>query len=160
MASLATMYNRVLGGSRTDAAVRRYVEPQDDSYALRALPNEDVYFFVKEISNSKIVRQANPRERFAAWKTVASGGVLAALIICILLPNAYGLLAGYKLQALKSEQRVLLRERDNLELEEGQLLNPARLEALALDQKFTDPAPQTVFYLDPKTGSLAMNVKK
>ena len=35
-----------------------------------------------------------------------------------------------------------------------------RLDELARQQSFTDPAPQKVIYLDPKAGSLAMNVKK
>ena len=159
MASLATMYNRILGGSRTDAAVR-YEAPEDDSCALRALPNEDVYFFVKEINNHRVVRQANPRERHAAWRMVISGGVIAALLICVLLPHAYGLLAGYRLQALKVEAAALQREKDQLQVEESQLLSPARLDELARQQSFTDPPPQKVIYLDPKAGSLAMNVKK
>jgi cell division protein FtsL len=160
MASLATMYYRILGGSRTDAAVRSYDTPQDNSYALRALPNEDVYFFVKQISNARVVRQANPRERHAAWRMVASGGVVVALLICVLLPNAYGLLAGYKVEALKSEHQALEREKAKLEVEEAALLNPARLEELARRQLFMDPAPQKVIFLDSQAGSLAMNVKK
>jgi len=160
MASLATMYNRILGASRTEAEVRPYEESQDDLYALRALPNEDVYFFVKEINNARVVRQANPRERHAAWKMVASGGAVAALLICILLPHAYTLLAGYKLQALKAEQEVLLQQKSQLEIEEAALLNPARLEELARRQSFTDPAPQRVIFLESKPDSLALNAKK
>jgi hypothetical protein len=160
MASLATMYNRILGASRTEAEVRPYEETQEDLYALRALPNEDVYFFVKEINNARVVRQANPRERHAAWKMVVSGGAVAALVIGILLPHAYTLLAGYKLESLKAEQEVLLQQKSQLELEEASLLNPARLEELARRQSFTDPSPQRVIFLDPKPGSLAMNTKK
>ena len=160
MASIATMYNRILGGSRTEAAVRPVDAPQDNTYALRALPNEDVYFFVKEINNARVVRQANPRERHAAWRMVASGGVVAAVLICVLLPSAYGLLAGYKVEALKSERQSLEREMSKLEVEEATLLNPARLAELARKQSFVDPAPQTVVFLDPKPGSLAMNTKK
>jgi cell division protein FtsL len=160
MASLATVYNRILGGSKIETAVRSDDAPQDNSYALRALPNEDVYFFVKEINNARVVRQANPRERHAAWRMVASGGVVAALVICVLLPSAYGLLAGYKVEALKSERQALEREMSKLEVEEATLLSPARLEELARKQSFTDPAPLKVIFLDGKPGSLAMNVKK
>ncbi len=160
MASLATVYNRILGVSRTEAGARLYEETQDDLYALRALPNEDVYFFVKDINNARVVRQANPRERHAAWKMVASGGAVAALLIGVLLPHAYTLLAGYKLQSLRAEQEVLLQQKSRLELEEASLLNPARLEELARRQSFTDPAPQRVIFLDPKPDSLALNARK
>jgi hypothetical protein len=160
MASLATMYNRILGSSRTEAEVRPYEESQEDLYALRALPNEDVYFFVKEINNARVVRQANPRERHAAWKMVASGGAVAALLIGILLPHAYTLLAGYKLQALKAEQEILMQQKSQLEIEEASLLNPARLEELARRQSFTDPAPQRVIFLESKPDSLALSAKK
>jgi hypothetical protein len=160
MASLATVYNRLLGATRAEIEIQAYEETQDDLYALRALPNEDVYFFVKEINNARVVRQANPRERHAAWKMVASGGALAALLICVLLPHAYSLLAGYKVQALKAEQAALIQQKSKLELEEAALLNPARLEELARQQSFMDPAPQKVVFLDSKPEALALNAKK
>ena len=160
MASLATMYNRLLGGAGdyTEIASREVAE--DDAYKLRAIPNEDVYFYVKDINNAHVVRQENPRERSAAWRMVASGGAVAALLIAVLFPSAYSLLAGYKVESLKTEQQVLLREKAKLELEEAALLSPERLEELARIQSFVDPAPQKVIYLDAKSGSLALNVKK
>jgi cell division protein FtsL len=155
------MYNRVLGGSRIEIDTRPLAATvPDQSYALRTLPNEDVYFFVKEINNSRVVRQADPKERSAAWKTLVSAAAVVTLLVGVLLPSAYGLLAGYKVEALKAEQQALMREKSRLELEESSLLNPARLEELARIQSFVDPAPQKVVYLDPKAGSLAMNVKK
>ena len=160
MASLATVYNRFLGGSRAVAGVEPRWEARDDNFALRALPNEDIYFFVKEIDNARVVRQADPTEGHAAWKVLASGGAVVALLIGVLLPSAYGLLAGYKVEALKTEHETLVREKAKLELEEAGLLNPARQEELARIQGFVDPAPQKVVYLDSKAGSLAMNVKK
>lgn len=159
MATLATMYNRILGvRDYTDAPARS--ENADDTYAIRALPNEDVYFFVKDINNARVVRQDDPGERSAAWKMLASGGAVAALLIAVLLPSAYSLLAGYKVEALKTEQTVLLREKAKLEIEEAALLSQERLEELAKIQSFVDPAPQKLVYLDGKSGSLAMNVKK
>ena len=161
MATLATMYNRILGNSRMETGVAHppMQMAKDDAYVLRALPNEDVYFFVKEIDNSRVVRQADPGERRTAWKVVASGGMIAAAVICLLLPSAYGLLAGYKVESLRSEQDSLLRDKSKLELEEAWLMTPARLEELARIQSFVDPAPQKVIYLD-KAGALALNVKK
>ena len=162
MATLATMYNRILGNTKIEAGVqaRPVDEVNEDAFVLRALPNEDVYFFVKEIDNTRVVRQADPGERKTAWRMVASGGMIAATLICVLLPGAYGLLAGYKVESLRSEQEALLREKAKLELEEASLVTPARLEELARIQSFVDPAPARVIYLDSKAGSLAMNMKK
>jgi len=160
MASLATVCNRILSGSRLEMVSHTRVEADADAWALRALPNEDVYLFIKEINNSRVVREANPRERHAAWKMVASGGAVAALLIAVLFPSAYSLLSGYKLETLRTEQMTLVREKAKLELEEAALLNPARLEELARIQQFVDPPAARVVYLDPKAGSLALNAKK
>ena len=34
-----------------------------DDYKLRALPNEDVYFYFKKIDNARVVREADPTAR-------------------------------------------------------------------------------------------------
>jgi hypothetical protein len=160
MASIATIFNRVLGARAYENADPRIaVRERDDLYVLRSLPNEDVYFFVKDISNTRVVREADPRAGGACWKLIASAGVAVCLLIGVLLPSAYGLLAGYKVQSLRQEQQHLLTEKSSLELEEAKLLSPQRLEELARMQSFVDPAPQKVVYLDGKSGSLALNVK-
>ncbi len=65
MGTLAAFFNRsndfiptaaeatVQGNQRQATAVR-------DAYQLRALPNDDVYFYCKRIDNSRLVRQADP----------------------------------------------------------------------------------------------------
>lgn len=161
MASLATMYNRIVG-VRTYAQTSSLsaIQETDHAYLLREIPNEDIYFYVKDINNSRVVREADPRARVDCWKLIASAGMSAMLLIGVLLPSAYGLLAGYQIQSLRADQQRLLNERSALELREAKLLSPERLAELAKMQAFTDPGPQKVVYLDGKSGSLAMNVKK
>ena len=84
----------------------------------------------------------------------------AVLLIAVLLPSAYGLLAGYQIQSLHEEGQRLTNQLSSLELEEAKLLSPARLEELARLQQFIDPAPQKLIYLDTRQGALAMNKKK
>jgi hypothetical protein len=122
---------------------------------LRAIANEDIFFFVKDIDNSRVVRESDPQARTACWKLILSAGAAAVLLIGVLLPSAYGLLAGYQIQSLRAGQQRLTTERSALELEEAKLLSPARLEELARIQSFVDPGPQKVVYLDGK-GSVAM----
>ena len=78
----------------------------------------------------------------------------------VLLPSAYGLLAGYQIQSLRREGQRLATEQAALELSEARLLSPARMEELARVQQFVDPEPQKVVYLDSKAGALAMNKEK
>ena len=78
----------------------------------------------------------------------------------MLLPSAYGLMAGYQFSSLKKEQQLLITERARLELEEARLMSAERLQELARMQEFVDPAPDSTVYLTPKNDqSLALNRK-
>jgi cell division protein FtsL len=52
------------------------------------------------------------------------------------------------MEALRQERQRLELDRAALELEETKLLSPARLERLARIQRFVDPAPEAVVYLE------------
>lgn len=161
MATLATFFRR--SEAVTPARTVNYrsvprVEP--DAYRLRALPNEDVFFYCKPIDNSRVVREADPKAGGECWSTIGAACVLAVLLTSVLVPNVASTLAGYKLQALREEQHRLTNEQRVLDLEEARLLNPVHLEELARSRKMTTPMPGQVVHLDPKgDASLAMNVK-
>ena len=103
-----------------------------DPFQLRALPHEDVFFYCKKIDNSRLVREADP-EGARRLLERHRRGLRAALILLTsaFAPSVATTLAGYKLEALRTEERRLLDERRALELEEAELLSPARLEQLA-----------------------------
>lgn len=148
----ASMFTSWLGaGSRAVAMVG------EGEFALRALPAEDVYLFVKRFDNAQVVRAADPSEGQRCWQAIAATMLGAVLLIGLLLPSAYRLLAGYQLGKLQTERRMLERERAELQLEEARLLSPQRLEELARAQQMIDPEPETVQYLTPAKGSLALN---
>lgn len=160
MATLATVYGRFFttGGGRSATAPRNAAPAMKPSIPVRVFPNEDIYFFVKRIDNRRLVRQADPQARGDCWKMIGSAGLAAMLLIGVLLPSAYGLLAGYQIQSLKEEGKRLATEQASLELQEAKLLSPARMEELARMQQFVDPEAQKVVYLDSKNGSaMAMN---
>ena len=168
MATLATVCGRLFTtGAERSAAAPRNAAPRNSAPGMqpaipvRAFPNEDIYFFVKRIDNRRLVRQADPQARGECWKMIGSAGVAALLLIGVLLPSAYGLLAGYQIQSLKEEGKRLATEQASLELQEAKLLSPARMEELARMQQFTDPEPQKVVYLDSKNRpAVAMNGRK
>jgi len=151
MAALANIYHRIVDGPagppRPPGLMARGVAP------LRPFANEDVYFYVKRIDNSGVVRQADPQAKSRVWKLIASASAASVLVIGILLPGAYGLLAGYQIQALKEEARQLKSQQGLLDLEEARLMTPERMEALAAKQHLEDPPEQSIVYLQPKAGT-------
>jgi hypothetical protein len=158
MATLANIFNHFSGAKTVagelDAAETRV---RCDDYKLRLLPNEDVYFFVKRIDNSRVVKQSDPRARARDWKVIGGASFAAAALIGVLLPGAYGLLAGYQLSQLQEERLRLNTERARLELEEARLVSAERLQELANIQQFVDPAPDKTVYLPKSDSSLALN---
>lgn len=145
-------------GARGESGMRG--ERLEDE-AVRPFPNEDIYFFTKRIDNTRVVREADPEARKACWQLIGSVAAAVVLLIMVLMPSAYGLLFGYQVQALRQERERLVTEQSSLEVEESKLMSPARMEELAKEQQFVDPAPQKVVYLDSHNGgSLAMNTKK
>jgi len=152
MATLATILDRFTAAKSSDqASPRTRVLEQEDLFEVPAFPNEDVYFYIKRINNSQVLREADPAARRACWKLIGTSLTIAALVIGLLLPGLYGLIAGYRLEALRQERDRLILDRTTLEYEESKLLDPARLEQLAKLQQFVDPAATKVVYLDGKS---------
>ena len=159
MATLATVCSRIFvkETARSTAGAHRAAR----AVPVRAFANEDIYFFVKRIDNSRVVRQTDPQSGGVCWKMIGSVGAAALLLIGVLLPSAYGLLAGYQIQSLRGEARRLAGEQASLELQEAKLVSPARMEQLARQQQFIDPEPEKVVHLDSKDASaLALNQKR
>jgi cell division protein FtsL len=165
MGTLATYFRKdeaVIYSDEAPAAARpQRRRQQEDPYRLRALPNEDVYFYSKRIDNSRILKEKDPRAAKECWSAIGAFAVLAVLLAGALAPSVWGTFAGYQLQALKQERQRLMDERTGLEVQEATLVSPARLEKLARAQKLLEPAPGQVVHLDPQTdGALAMNLTK
>lgn len=159
MATIANIFNQFTGaGSVADAAPRSVTWETSEECKLRALPNEDVYLFSKRIDNSRVIRQADPKARARDWKFVGGASFAAMALIGMLLPSAYGLMAGYQLSQLQLETQKLQTERARLEVKEARLLSVERLQELANMQDFIDPAPERTVYLESKSDkALAQN---
>jgi len=127
-----------------------------DPYRLRALPHDDVFFYCKRIDNSRLVREADPQSRGACWSAIGAACVLLALLTSAFAPTAMTTLAGYKLEALHGEERRLLEEGRNLDLQEAELLSPARLDQLARQNNLVTPSSNQVVHLDKPEGAVAM----
>ncbi len=148
MATLATFLRRndAIAAQRRDS-----VRVQSDPFQLRALPNDDIYFYSKKIDNSRVIRQADPGARGECWSAVGAAAILLVLGGSIIAPHVGSVLAGYKLEALKQERQTLIDQKRDLEVKEAGLLSPARLNALAQTRKLTSPASDQVIHLDTDT---------
>ena len=139
--------------SRKPVAVRA----ERDPFELRALPQEDVFFYCKRIDNSRLVREHDPKAHSTCWNAIGATAVGLVLLTGVLAPSVASTLAGYKLEALRAEERHLLDERRTLDLQEAERLSPERLEKLARKQNLVTPAQDHVFHLEGKAeGSVAM----
>jgi hypothetical protein len=152
MATLATILDRfAVPKSLEQPAARARVLEEVDPFQVPPFPNEDVYHYVKRIDNSHVLRESDPAARRVCWRLIGSSFAIAVVVIGLLLPTLYGLIAGYRMEALRQERQRLDLDRASLELQEAKLLSPARLEELAKMQQFIDPAAQKVVYLDNKS---------
>jgi hypothetical protein len=133
-----------------------------DAYRLRPLPSEDVYFYVKKIDNSRLVREADPAARRRAWQDGLKGLAAAGLLILLLMPKALGVVAGYEINQLTASHKKMAAEKTAIELQEAQLRSPDRLEQLARQMHLVNPDPRRVVVLNTaKTDSaLAMIVPR
>jgi hypothetical protein len=155
MATLATFFDRFIAAKSTDTLSprARVLEPED-TFEVPSFPNDDVYFYVKRIVNTGVVREADPAARKACWRMIGYSFLVATLMISLLLPTLYQLMAGYRMEALRQERERLELDRAALELSESRLVSPARLEELARMQRFVDPAPDSVVYLENKSDQI------
>jgi hypothetical protein len=152
MATLATILDRFMTAKGLDqAAPRTLVLEHEDPFEVPAFPNEDVYFYIKRIDNSHVLREADPAARRTCWKLIGTSLTIATLAIGLLLPGLYGLVAGYRLEALRQEKDHLMLDRATLDYQESKLMDPARLEELARLQQFVDPGATQVVHLDEKS---------
>lgn len=128
-----------------------------DPFRLRALPQEDVFFYCKKIDNSRLVREPDPHARGACWSAIGAAGALLAVLTVVFAPSVASTLAGYKLEALRVQERQLLDDRRVLELQEAELLSPERLDKLAREKNLITPSSGQLFRLDGKgDGAVAM----
>jgi hypothetical protein len=147
MATMSAFFGRTANVG-AESAGRAATRQAKDSGRLRPLPFDNVLFFSKSIDNSRLERAADPKARSACWSAVGAAAVLLVLLTGTLVPTLAGRLEGYRLEALKGEERRLLDERRTLELQEAELLSPDRLQQMAVRQNLVAPQAGQVVHLD------------
>jgi len=160
MATAPQTFRRT-GFAGVEAPVRQEnARAERDTFLLRTLPHEDVYFYCKKIDNSRLVREADPGSRGKCWSAIGAACLAVALLTGVLAPRAFGTLAGYRIEVLRAEAHRLADERRGLELQQAELLSPMRLEKLAQRQNLVTPKSSQVVHLDNQSESAVAMVKK
>src|SRR5579884_3328608 len=98
MATLARVFHRHDGQRAARAAAAAPV----DVCALRALPQEDVFFFCKKIDNSRLVREPDPKAGGVCWSAIGAASVAVLLLTAAGAMHVSATLAGYKLEDLRA----------------------------------------------------------
>jgi len=127
-----------------------------DPFRLRPLPQEDVFFFSKHIDNSRLDREPDPKSRGVTWSTIGAACVAVVALAAATFPALSSTLAGYKLEALRAEQRRLVEERRSLEFEQAIALSPDRVRVLAQKHNLVPPSDGQVVHLEENSDDMAM----
>jgi hypothetical protein len=157
MATFATVFTRFMPG-RPDAAAQARAPRRNETCRLRQWPNEDLLFPVKPIDNSRVVPKADGKDRSASWRVMFGFAGMVMLLIAILLPSAYSLTAGYKLQELKRKNAQLRAETTLLDVEIARRTSPANLEQYAVRGNMQSPSTKKMVYLQPSE-TVAMSIQ-
>lgn len=125
---------------------------------LRAIPNEQIHLLIKRIDNNHVVRTEDKAATATCWKTIGMACIAAVVVVGMIVPTAYGKLAGYQIERSREEQSRLEKELAQLEAVEDQLLSPGVLAREAESRDFTEPAPEALVVLNvDRSTALAMN---
>jgi hypothetical protein len=150
------MLPRTAAGGGSAFAERHDQRPEPGT--LRAMPNEQIHLFIKRIDNNHVVRTEDRAATATCWKTIGMACIAAVVAVGMIVPTAYGKLAGYQIERSRDEQARLEKELAQLEAVEDQLLSPGVLAREAERRNFTEPSPETLVVLNvDRSTALAMN---
>lgn len=150
------MLPRTAAGTRGAFAERD--EKRQEPGMLREMPNEQIHLFRKKIDNTLVLRTEDKAATATCWKTIGMACVAAVVAVGMIVPTAYGKLAGYQIERSRDEQSRLEKELAQLEAIEDQLLSPGVLAREAESRNFTEPSPEALVVLNvDRSTALAMN---
>ncbi len=96
MATMPVTFRGVQAPAHSESRRPVQMRVERSPFELRALPQEDVFFYCKKIDNSRLVREHDPKAHGACWSAVGGAALILALLGGVLFPNVASTLAGYK----------------------------------------------------------------
>ena len=155
----AALYDRLIAWTwgRADATANSTNDRGD--FRLRALPKEDIDFYIKRIDNSRVARAVDNRD-FAASVSMSGGVTLASILIILLLaPGVYNLLAARRIEKLRDEHAALENEWRRVQVMETEALNARHLKSWA-EQRYVEPTAAEMIFAPPSGDAVAALEKR
>lgn len=151
MTSLAALFDWLAADK---AAQRARVGGSQAGSRLRALPKEEIHFYVKAVDNSRVVRIVDKRDWLQTIGATCTALTVTILAIALLLPGGYNLLMSRRVEMLKAQRDDRINMLRELRSEEAALLSPAQLQTWGGD-KFVTPTAAAVIFAPPSGGTVA-----
>lgn len=157
MTSLAGLYDWLVAGKAAGRVAARRSEGQD--YRVRALPREDIHLFVKDIDNARVLRLPDTKDTAFSFGVAGSAVMAAALLIAMLMPGGYSLLASRRMERLRVERDTLSNQLNELRVREARMLSPEQMEMWA-GETFVEPPATAVVFAPPTKATVAALAKQ
>ena len=109
-------------------------------------------FFSKHIDNSRIVKADDPERRREMRMFTVVMSVLFCLVMVYVWQHFSSIEIGYKIEAQKTQVEQLREQNRSLRLNEAQLTEPGRIDAIARQLGLDAPQPGQVIRNDNPTG--------
>jgi hypothetical protein len=150
MTSLAGLYEWLVAGKAGEHTAENGRGPEE--FRLRELPREDIHLHIKAIDNTKVVRVVDKKDWFASLGMSIGVLSVSVLLIALMLPGGYALLASHRIEQLKAQRLELRNQLNVLRSEEAKVLSPGQMEQWA-GEKFIDPPAHAVVFTTPVDGT-------
>ena len=154
---MAAMTMGLAMGGRSQGIADRNRDRFEMQRAKRRGPTPEI-FFTKHIDNSRIVKADDPERRREMRMFTIVMGVLFSLCMVYVWQHFSAIEMGYKIEAQKHQVEELREVNRQLRLNEAQLTEPKRIDAIARQLGLDVPAPGQVIRNDGITGTAAGSV--
>lgn len=158
MNTLSALYDRLTAGrllSRPVATGRH----EAGEYRLRTIPNEDIHLFVKRLDNSRVVRVVDRQDQLASVGVTLGSVLAAAMLIGLLLPGGYNLVAERRMNQIRGQRERLVNELREVRIEEGQMYSAEKLEKWDRGQ-FVEPPAAAMIFASPTNGAAVASLER
>jgi cell division protein FtsL len=153
---MAAMVTNFMGGtqSRMELIQARNRELFEVQKARQRGPTPEI-FFTKSIDNSRIVKADDPERRREMRTFSAVSTVLFVLLMVYVWQHFSAIEMGYQIEAQKTQVEQLREQNRQIRLNEAQLTEPQRIDAIARQLGLNVPQPGQVIRTDAMTGQEA-----
>ena len=148
----------MMGGatqSRMELLLAKNRELYEKQKRGRRGPTPEV-FFTKHIDNSRIVKADDPERRREMRMFSATMTVLFALVMVYVWQHFSAIEMGYQIESQKTQVEQLREQNRQFRLNEAQLTEPKRIDAIAKQLGLNAPQPGQVVRTDGMTGQEPM----